>query len=87
MKPESSKLARLVVAYYEEFGHHVPEAASRQVDSEELAARIQESLANRVPISEAGWGWGSEMEFGPRGCIRREERTTLTKGFDGEWLQ
>ena len=89
MKPEPSKLARLVVAYYEKFGHHVPEAALRQVDARDLAAMLEKSLAAGVPIAETKSGSVWPWEFSPRGCIRDggEEHVTPTKGPDGERLQ
>ena len=75
MKPEPSKLARLVVAYYETFGHHVPDAALRQVDAGDLASLIQDALATSVPISEAEWCCDAPLEYPPGGCILREENT------------
>ena len=90
MKFEPSKLARLVIAYHEKFGRHVPESALRLRDAGDLAAILQDSLANGAPISETCGGWDSPMEFSPRGCIVREESpesATPTKGSDDEWLQ
>ena len=90
MRAEPSKLARLVIAYYQKFGKHVPESALRLLDAGALAAHLQDSLANGVPLSETGWGTPSPFEFSPRGCIVLEERpesATPTKGPDGEWLQ
>ena len=73
MKPEPSKLAGLVVAYYQRFGDHVPEVALRQVDAGELTALIRRSLAAGVPISEADRCYDSPLEYPPGGCIIRDE--------------
>ena len=89
MRAEPSKLAQLVIAYYQKFGRHVPESALRHLDAGDLAGRLQDSLANGVPLSETGWGWDSAMAFSPRGCIVRDESresATPTKGPNGEWL-
>ena len=75
MKPEPSKLARLVVAYYQKFGNHVPEVALRQVDAGDLAALVQGSLATGVPISVAEGCYDSPLEYAPGGCIICEEDT------------
>ena len=75
MKPESSKLARLVVAYYQRFGDHVPEVALRQVDAGDLAALIQDALATGVPISDAERYCDSPLDYPPGGCILHEENT------------
>jgi hypothetical protein len=45
MRAEPSKLAQLVIAYYEKFGRHVPTSALRYLDAGELAAHLQDSLA------------------------------------------
>jgi hypothetical protein len=57
MRAERSKLARLVIAYHERFGRHVPEPALRRVDAGLLAALVQDSLVTGVPISEGEFGW------------------------------
>jgi|SRR5450631_1619328 hypothetical protein len=44
MRAELSKLARLVIAYHERFGRHVPEPTLRRVDAGRLAAFVQDSL-------------------------------------------
>ena len=54
MKPEPSKLARLVVAYYEKFGHYVPEAALRKVDAGELAV-LHSGVARGFCADLGGW--------------------------------
>ena len=82
MRVEPSKLAQLVIAYQEKFGRHVPAPALRRLDAGDLA-RIRDSLATGVPLSETEWGRASPMEFSPRGCIM--DRATPTKGPDGEW--
>ena len=73
MRAESSTLARLVIAYHEKFGRHVPEPALRRVDAGLLAALLQDSLATCVPISEGEFGWLRLPEYRPGGCILREE--------------
>ncbi len=75
MKPEPSKLAPLVIAYYEKFGDHVPGVALRQFDAGDLAVLIRGSLATGVPISEAEWCYDAPLEYAPGGCIIREEDT------------
>ena len=75
MKPEPSKLAPLLIAYYEKFGNHVPEVVLRQVHAEDLAVLVQDALAAGVPISEAEWCDDSPFELPPSGCIIREEST------------
>jgi hypothetical protein len=91
MKAERSKLARLVIAYYEKFGRHVPESALRRVDAKALAARLQHALTTNMPLAETAWGQTSVLQFSPRGCcIIRDvnpEGTTPRKRPDGEWLQ
>jgi hypothetical protein len=90
MRAELSKLAQLVIAYYEKFGRYVPESGLRLLDAGDLAAILRDSLATSVSLSETGWGWPSPMECGLRGCILRvenPERATPTKGPDVEWLQ
>ena len=90
MRAEPSKLARLVVAYHEKFGCHVPELALLALDAGDLAQILQDSLATGVPLSETGWGWASPIGFSPRGCCifnEEPEQATPTKGPDGEWLQ
>ena len=90
MRDEPSELARLVVAYRERFGRHVPEPALRRVDAGLLAALLQDALATGVPISEGEFGWFKPTEYRRGGCILRDEnpeRATPTKGPDGEWLQ
>jgi hypothetical protein len=89
MKLESSKLARLVIAYHEKFGRYVPAPALRLLDAGDLAPILEDSLATGVPLSETGWGWASPIEFGPRGCImwdENPERATPTNLPSGEWL-
>ena len=92
MRAEPSKLARLVIAYHEQFGRHVPLLALRLRDAEELAAILQDSLVINLPLAETGWSRASPIEFGPyrRGgcCIMDEnpERATPTKLPTGEWL-
>ena len=73
MKPEPSTLARLVIAYHERFGRHVPEPALRRVDAGTLASLIQDALATGVPIAEAEGCYDSPFEFPLGGCILREE--------------
>jgi hypothetical protein len=80
---KSSKLAKLVIAYYERFGRYVPVQALRLLDAGNLVPIVHDSLATGVPLSETGWGWAS-MEFSPRGCII--DRATPTKLPSGEWL-
>ena len=75
MKPEPSKLAPLVIAYYEKFGDHVPEATLRQVNAGDLAVLIQDSLTTGVPISADEWCCGAPLEYSPYGCILREDIT------------
>jgi len=90
MKFESSKLARLVIAYHEKFGRHAPESVLRRVDAGDLATMLEDSLASGVRLVETGWGWDLPMEFSPRGCIvgdEEREAAPPTKGPDGEWLQ
>ena len=90
MKAEPSKLARLVIAYCERFGRHVPEPALRRVDARGLTAMLEDSLATDVPISEGEFGWLRPLEFGPGGCIRREaspHRATPQRGPDGKWIK
>jgi hypothetical protein len=84
MKPERSKLARLVIACYVKFGRHAPEPALRRVDARELAGMLEDSLATEMPLSETGWGWASPREFSPRDCIM--DRATPTKLPSGKWL-
>ena len=87
MGAEPSKVARLVIAYFEKFGRHVPEPTLRRVDAGHLAALIQNSLASGVPLSEADWGWIVPRQYGPGGCIVRfhPERATPKRGPDGRW--
>ena len=90
MKSEPSKLARLVIAYQEKFGRHVPEPALRRVDAGVLAAKLEDSLASGVPISELELVCSLPVEFRLGGCILRDEtleRSTPKKGPHGEWLQ
>ncbi len=90
MRAEPSKLAQLVMAYHQRFRRYVPESALRLLDPGALAAHLQDSLANGVPLSETGWGWASPLRYSPRGCIVRDESSENampTKGPDGEWLQ
>jgi hypothetical protein len=90
MRTEPSKLARLVIAYYERFGRHAPEPALRHVDTGELAAMLEASLATGVPLAETGWAPTWKFEFGPRGCIVCDddlESAMPTKMPDGEWIQ
>src|SRR5450759_5327415 len=91
MRVEPSKLVRLVIAYHEKFGRHVPAPALRLLNAGDLAAILQDSLATGVPLLETGWGRASSIEFSPRGCIvivddENAERAMPTKGPDGEWL-
>jgi len=83
MRVEPSKLARLVVAYYEKFGRHVPESALRILDAGDLASMLQDSLATCTPLSETGWDTDPEIGFRPGGCCIQwaPGRTP-----DGEWL-
>jgi hypothetical protein len=90
MKSERSKLAHLVIAYHKQFERHVPEAALRRVDAVALAAMLENSLATGEALAEAEWSHVLPMEFGPGGCIVRDEspeRPTPTNGPDGDWLQ
>ena len=90
MRAEPSELARLVVAYRERFGRHVPEPALRRVDAGLLAALIQDSLATGVPISEGEFGWFKPPEYSPGGCILRDdggERATPKRGPNGRWIK
>ena len=89
MRVEPSKLAQLVIGYYEKFGRHVPELALRHLDAGDLAARLQDSLANGVPLSESGWGRAPSMQYSPRGCtsIFQIPEATWRKRPNGEWLQ
>jgi hypothetical protein len=87
MNVEPSKLAQLVIAYYRQFGRHVPELALRHLDHGDVVARLQESLATGVPLSETGWG-RRLPEFSPRGCIVGDLKcATPRKRTNGEWLQ
>jgi len=90
MRAEPSKVARLVIAYHQKFGRHVPESALRLLDAGDLAAILQDSLVTNLPLAETGWSQASPFEFSPRGCciIRDEspEHATPTKGPDSEWL-
>ena len=92
MKVESSKLAELVIAYYQKFGRHVPESALQLLDAGDLAAILQDSLVTNLPLAETGWSQASPIEFGPfrRGgcCIMDEnpERATPTKLPTDGWL-
>ena len=88
MRAESSKLARLVIAYYQKFGRHVPEPTLRRVDAGHLAALIQGALTSGVPLSEADWGWIVPRGYGRCGCIVRfenPERARPKRGPDGRW--
>jgi hypothetical protein len=89
MRVDPSLLAQLVIAYHEKFGRHVPESALRLHAAGDMAAMLQDALATSVPLTEAGLGSDSPLEFSPRGCIVREEpyRAPPKKGPDGEWLQ
>ena len=90
MRAEPSKLARLVIAYRERFGRHVPEPTLQRVDAGDLAALLQDSLVTGVPLSEAEWSHVTQLEFGPGGCIRRgehPERVTPKRGPDGKWIK
>jgi hypothetical protein len=95
MKSEPSKLAQLVISYYQKFGRHVPESALRLLGAGDLAAYLQDSLATNVPLAETGCGTPSSFEFSPHefrrgGCIvsdKSPESPTPTKGPNGEWLQ
>ena len=85
MRAEPSKLAQLVIAYYEKFGRHVPESAQRTLDAGVLAPMLQNALATAVPLSETGWESPSPIEFSPWGCCI--EQGFPMRGPDGEWLQ
>ena len=90
MKAEPSKLARLVIAYYEKFGGHVPESALRALDAGDLAPILQNALATDAPLSETGWNRAPPIGFSPRGCcivLEEPENPTPAKGPDDEWLQ
>jgi hypothetical protein len=88
MKREPSILAGLVITYHERFGRHVPEPEVRRVDAGLLAALIQDSLATGVPTSDGEFGWVRPPEYGPGGCILRDDipgRTSRRKKRrDGE---
>ena len=86
MKAEPSKLAQLVIAYYQKFGRHVPEGALRYLEPGGVAARLQESLATGILLPETGWR-RAMPQFSPRGCCIVDERATPRKRPDGEWLQ
>ena len=88
MRVEPSKLARLVIAYHEKFGRHVPAQALRLLNVGDLAPILQDSLATGVPLSETGWEWTSLMEFSPRGCCLLDENPESampTKLPSGKW--
>jgi hypothetical protein len=90
MKPEPSTLARLVIAYHERFGRHVPESTFRHIDTGDLAAMPEVALTTGVPLAEAGWAPACRFEFSPRGCIVRDDDLEVampTKKSDGEWIQ
>ena len=83
MRAEPSKVARLVIAYFEKFGSHVPEPTLRRVDAGHLADLIQGSLASGVPLPETEWVY-SPRQF--RCCIVRfEKRAAPERGPDGKW--
>jgi len=87
VKPEPSRLARLVVAYHEKFGRHVPEPALRAVGAGVLASMIENALAISVSLVETDWD--PPCAYSPRGCcifIADSEGATPTKGPNGEWL-
>ena len=84
VRAEPSKLAQLVIAYYEKFGEHVPQSALL-LDAAELAPILQDSLVTGAPLAETGLNSASPIAYSPRGCcifIGEPE-----KGPDGEWLQ
>ena len=85
MKVERSKLARLVVAYHERFGRHVPESAMRALDAGDLAPILENSLATGAPLAESGWQPDAQCGHSPRGCCIVIGKPK--KGPDGEWLQ
>jgi hypothetical protein len=91
MRAEPSKLARLVIAYHERFGRHVPEPALRRAEAGRLVALIQDSLATGVPIPEGEFGWVRLPEYRPGGCILPDENperaTRRKKRRDRDWLQ
>ena len=88
MRAEPSKLAQLVIAYYEKFGRHVPESALRLLDAAVLATHLQNSLANNLPLPATGWVrdspdvvfWCALPDWG-------RTRGTPRKKPNGEWLQ
>jgi hypothetical protein len=84
MRSEPSKLARLVILYFEKFGRYLPESVLRRFHAGELVPILQAALANGVPLSDAEWDLPS-LEFGPGGCIMREPGMPK-KRSDGEWL-
>ena len=84
MRAEPSKLARLVVAYHEKFGRHVPESALRSLDARDLAPILHDALATGVPLFETRWDSDPEVGFRPGGCCIVQEDPRI--GPDGEWL-
>jgi hypothetical protein len=90
MRFEPSRLAGLVIAYYETFGRHVPEAALRTVKAVELAQKLEEAVATGVPLGETGWESASDREYqcaySPRGCCIDLDEATGRKGPDGNWI-
>lgn len=89
MRTEPSKLAQLVISYYEKFGRHVPERALRTLNAGDLVPMLQHSLATGVPLPESGWNSDPPLGFSPRGCcivVEISEGATPTKLPSGEWL-
>ena len=80
---DHARLARLVIAYHEKFGKHVPLEPMRTLRAADLVSLIQDSIAINIPMAETGWTL--PMEFSPRGCCIMD-RATPSKGPDGEWL-
>jgi hypothetical protein len=91
MRVEPSKLARLVVAYHEKFGRHVPASALRVLDAGDLVPILQDALATGAPLPETGWDSAPPIGFSPpRGCCivcEESEQQTPGKEPDDEWLQ
>ncbi len=89
MRFEPSILARLVIAYRETFGRHVPDGALRTLDARKLAPMLENALAAGAPLSETGWKPDYPFPYSPFGCcldLGESEQETPTKQPDGEWL-
>jgi hypothetical protein len=84
VKSEASKLAQLVVAYFNTFGRHVPEGAMQTLDSAKLASMLEDCITSRVPIPDSDSESESPSIFPPGGCciVIPDPR----KGPDGGWL-